>query len=347
MPSSSPEGSLGALPAAASLASVAIFSQEGLALTPTVTNNQSGSTATSTTSATANPIWSSFWPSLGPQQSPNPPLAAPLVIASSFPPIPAKLVEKIRSGKYTDMRELLPDNSALLQALEAMNPLQAGLPTKPRLREVDTILTWAYCFMGYVSIRTEDPLTRDLLTYARLLIRESRKHGGDGWKAYDTVFRANAAATTSAEWTKLDPSLHAATLVANRSGQGLFCQNCFESDHSPAECALATIKPESTKEQPPPANTNRIGEIEAKGSKRKDPRTRFSPYAAPYKGTPGHICHFWNNGRCIFPNRCRLEHICTICYKSGKIRDHPARECPESPAGDRGEGSRATHRGNM
>ena len=45
----------------------------------------------------------------------------PLILASSFPPVPARLAGKIRAGGYIDMNELMPDNISLLQALEAMH----------------------------------------------------------------------------------------------------------------------------------------------------------------------------------------------------------------------------------
>ena len=109
--------------------------------------------------------------------------AQPLVIASSYPPVPARLVDKIKSGKYVDIKEMLSDNISLLRSLEALHPaMYAGLniatTSKPHLRDVGDILTRAYCFMGYVSICTPDQATRDMLTYAWLLVREARKHGG-------------------------------------------------------------------------------------------------------------------------------------------------------------------------
>ena len=140
-----------------------------------------------------------------------------------------------------------------------------------------------------------------MLTYDCLFIRESKKHGRDEWKAYDSMFHANAAVTPSVNRIKLDPSLHAATLVTNHSGYGSFCPNCFEPDHNPAECALSPIKPSSTKEQPPATGALQSRDPDLKRPpKRKEPCNRFTLYTALFKGTPGHICHSWNNGRCIF-----------------------------------------------
>ena len=68
------------------------------------------------------------------------------------------------------MKELLPDNVALQSQLEDL-PAQATMSHQPhRLREIDSSLTWVFCFLAYRAVRTMDPKTHDMLTYARLLI---------------------------------------------------------------------------------------------------------------------------------------------------------------------------------
>jgi len=92
------------------------------------------------------------------------------------------------------MKELLPDNMALHSQLEDL-PAQATVSHRPhRLREIDSPLTWVFCFLAYVAVRTTDAETRDMLTYARLLIREAQCHGGSGWLEYDKWFRQQQAA---------------------------------------------------------------------------------------------------------------------------------------------------------
>ena len=191
--------------------------------------------------------------------------------------------------------------------------------------------------MGYIAIRTPDQATRDMLTYARLLIKEARKHSGEGWKAYDTVFQENAAIAPLTDWTKIESSLHATSFIANRSGDSVFCS---ESDHTSDDCAVSIVKQGPAKKSPDAphkvsparAEENHSGKWPLKG---KGPLSQhLIPYSAPYTGTPGHICHSWNYTKCIFPNRCRLEHICAISFtKGGLHREHPARECTATPQG--------------
>ena len=41
-----------------------------------------------------------------------------LTLSSALPPIPGKVVERIWAGSFVDLKELLPDNVALLQRLQ-------------------------------------------------------------------------------------------------------------------------------------------------------------------------------------------------------------------------------------
>ena len=90
------------------------------------------------------------------------------------------------------MRDLLGDNISLLRKLESVN-IATTLPAlpgtmKPRLREVSSLASWLYCFLAYMALRCPDRETRDRLVYARLIIKEAQRHGGQGWLAYDKVF---------------------------------------------------------------------------------------------------------------------------------------------------------------
>ena len=41
--------------------------------------------------------------------------------------------------------------------------------------------------------KTRDPVTRDMLAYCRLIIREALRHGGNTWQDYDRAFHRQAA----------------------------------------------------------------------------------------------------------------------------------------------------------
>ncbi len=117
----------------------------------------------------------------------------PFRLASSLPPVPAKLVQKIQALEFIEMRELLPDNLALAEKLEAI-PLHPGhLSRQPQQREIGSLLSWVSSFATYIAVMSAAHPSRviDMLRYMRLVIREAHKHGGNGWLTYDAVFRRN------------------------------------------------------------------------------------------------------------------------------------------------------------
>ena len=228
-----------------------------------------------------------------------------LVLSPSSPPIPQKLVEKVREGRFVDMKEFLTDNMVLVSQLEAVPGTSQlmGLTVgavRPRLREIASIATWCYCFMGYMAIQTRDPVTRDQLAYGRLLISEARRHGGLGWVDYDRAFRQQLAANPTLPWNSLVPGLQASTLLGQRAGQGMFCTLCRGVDHTQARYALYCLQPPASSPRPGPWDPN-------------------LPASKPRE-----ICISWNRGACIFPKgQCSYSHVCPSC----NVTTHRARDC--------------------
>jgi len=282
---------LGALPSACHLSSVPLYA--GLQGTPGL----STSPATST-----NVSW-------GSQGSGNTPVG--MILSPALEPVPHKLVEKTRSGQFVDMKEFLADNMALTQQLEAipgMLPIATLGATRPRLREVNSLSTWCYCFLGYMAIRTADPATRDQLTYARLLIREARRHGRSGWLAYDRAFRQQAAADPTLRWNTLIPGLQASTILGQRTSQGSFCTLCRDVDHSRSQCALACLEPAST--SPTNAQPTRASRL-------------YASWRRPESAL--NVCISWNKGNCVFPQSMYIPacvcHMPAVTYSKGLCKN--------------------------
>ena len=119
-----------------------------------------------------------------------------------------------------DMQELLPDNIDLLKQLDSLQHDRST--SKAKLREVKSLPTWMYCFLAYMAVATDDPRTREMLTYARLVIREALRTGGDGWGAYDRLFREHMALDKGKTmcWSTLQPGLHQTTFMRQRQQGG-------------------------------------------------------------------------------------------------------------------------------
>ena len=242
------------------------------------------------------------------------PTQAGLILSPEVEPVPHKLVQRIQSGQFVEMRDLLGDNIALLQQLDSVQgALQSfsGAP-KPRLREITSLSSWLHCFLAYTAIRSTDQATRDQLTYARLLIQEYLRHGGNGWLDYDRVFRQLVAINPSLPWNTLHPGLHTSTILGQRSGTGSFCTLCTGSDHTPNQCALVSLQ------QPtPPPQPSGAGPVRPRQS-----RPARRPESLQY------ICVSWNKGSCVYPGTLTYKHICATC----QLR-HRAKDCPDTPEG--------------
>ena len=217
----------------------------------------------------------------------------------------------------------------LQHQLDAVQPHMQPLyalpgPARPCMRDITTPMTWIYTFLAqYVAVRATDPMTRNLLTYARLILQETQRHCGVGWLVYARVFKQQAACDPTIVWNELNASLLAATVLSTRSRHGAFCTLCHEADHTAQDCALVFLYPPG---QPsgvrlgqgsgtePPTMPHRVGQA---NSQRRAPRP----------GTLERICASWNRGQCAYPASCAFRHICTTCRRRG----HRAKEYDETP----------------
>ena len=284
---------LGALPPSHLLSSIPLASP------PIASGSETGS-GQATTLPPTNP------PTTAPLRSdwtatPLPVQSGGLILSPASAPFPRKLVDKVRSGQFTEMRELLTDNISLVQQLETMqstHPVNMLGPTRPRLREVTTISTWLYCFLAYSAILTSDPKTRNHLAYARLIMREALRHGNPGWLDYDRSFRQQVAEDPSMQWNTLVPGLQASMILGYPARQGsatprLSCTLCRGFDHTRTDCALTYLYP--------------------RAPQRFSHRQNLS-------------CTSWNKGNCLFPGNCTFRHACATCQGP-----HKARDCPKTP----------------
>ncbi len=131
--------------------------------------------------------------------------------------------------------------------------------------------TWLYCFLAYVytAAATPDACSREILTYTRLILRESLQAGGDDWATYNRLFRA-LDNLKRLDWTT-HPALH--RLLGHRQTiytvPLLFFSSCgrpamveksaptAETDHADHECALASVKDQGADRGPSPRHRRR------------------------------------------------------------------------------------------
>ena len=289
---------------------------QSLASVPVVTGLQGPGPVFSSSATQPSVVsWMNSNPSSSHQQLPNVPTCPQpgLMLSPAAPPFPRKLVDKVKTGQFVEMKELLADNVSLLNQLEAVPGMSAVHmlgAARPRLREVSSLASWCYCFLGYVAMRTADQSTRDQMAYARLIIKEAQRHGGLGWLDYDRAFRQQAASDPAMRWNTISPSLQASTILGQKQAvQGSFCTLCREVDHSRAQCALVCLEPSASSSLAPSVSTS------SKVTTRSSTQRRYN------------ICISWNRGVCVFPGQCSFRHVCATCQSS----NHKARDCTKTP----------------
>lgn len=93
----------------------------------------------------SNPISSPSAPSVG----------QALILSSSLPPIPAKVVDKVKANKFIEFKELLTDNILLSQRVNELGlgiNNNAALVPKISMREIQDPLSWIFCYLSFMKL---------------------------------------------------------------------------------------------------------------------------------------------------------------------------------------------------
>ena len=211
---------------------MAPLSTASLASLPLLSSTPTATSSTIPTSSLVTPALSAPLPSTGePSHS--------LITSNALPPLPAKILEKIKAGQFLDLKELLPDNAALLSQLRQLHSLGPHHPpasSNTKLREIRDPLSWVFCFLYFIAASSDDIYIQQLSAYGQIVIHLAQKHGGSGWLAYDRLFRQQKAAGSTVPWSDLNSSLMAATVLGlSPSRPGRSCLLCSSKVLAPSQ----------------------------------------------------------------------------------------------------------------
>ena len=215
---------------------------------------------------------------------------------TALPPVPTHLIEKIESGAFIEMGDLIPSRLGLDDA--ARSKLR---------RSVTNISEWLQAFAVYVSViaRKQPHRVPDLMGYQILILEASNEYHNDCWLGYDRRFRQQAASQPHCKWSNMDSTLW--NMAFTGQARTDRCSYCFSLFHHSRECELAS----------------------------ETVATSVPRYCKPPRSIPYHhrlVCRQWNEERgsnCSFQN-CRFEHICSLCAFNPAATDvnHKAIHCP-------------------
>ena len=235
-------------------------------------------------------------------------------ISNGLPPVPEKLVAKIRRGEFVELHELLPE--CLAESMDSTGPI----PRSRARKKLNDISVWLQCFALYVGVlaSSKPALVPDLMAYMISIIRASQEFERSAWMVYDDAYRRQAAAAGDQwQWSQVNPSLYTICFTGKVKRTGR-CERCLSAAHKTEECSLPN--------EDDPDMAKRLKTIEAAVMA----LTQSSSSSVP-RGQSGEICRKYNRGECTF-RYCKYGHRCVTCRGN-----HPAVECPsKAPRPDQG-----------
>ena len=156
-----------------------------------------------------------------------------VLVGASYPPVPNKLVKRIRDGEFIEMADLLPER---LGAGGDNDPVKSS----KKWRTVTNILEWVRCFGPCISIIacSAPESMPDLLSYQALIIDAYTEYQSKYWSGYNRQFRQRAAVTPATSWSTMDTTLW--NLAFGGQASLPRCTHCLSISHKSGECELSS-----------------------------------------------------------------------------------------------------------
>ena len=155
------------------------------------------------------------------------------LVSGAFDPasrFPAKVVARIEGLEFVEMSELLQESWATDGSESKLN--------HGRRDPVTDILVWAECFTGMAAILSPkfSQKAPELLAYMWRIIHADRKYDGAAWVTYDRMYKRQAVAWHSLDWSQEDQALYN-ELLAGWAKQCVCCKHCLSKHTTRWRCA--------------------------------------------------------------------------------------------------------------
>ena len=157
--------------------------------------------------------------------------AAPsVVISEGIPPIPVKLVEKIRHWEFIDLAKLLinhetqPEQPTIIIGGQLVT-LDSPVKSQKKTTAITDILSWVQAFSRFMAVLlSAEATTKEeaagLAAHQHLILQLSKDLGGKQWAKYDWEFREWAAAKNVRVWGDLNMAIYGRCLPQLRPAIG-------------------------------------------------------------------------------------------------------------------------------
>ena len=128
--------------------------------------------------------------------------------SSGLPPIPGKIVQAIKDGKFVEFGDLLPE--ALREAAFEAVCLQEDKKKRKKKFYINSPADWSLAFSLYsaVAVHFHPDKAFNLAVYATIVMGLARDtRSSQVWLQYDRLFRQAVAINPSLQWHRREPDL--------------------------------------------------------------------------------------------------------------------------------------------
>ena len=217
-----------------------------------------------------------------------------LLLSSNFPPIPAKLVNRICRWEFFELNQLLPDN--IVTILTDIKSKDSKSTTKEKkLPPIEDIQSWSIAMLLYTAtIHSRYPhKTGELLVYMANILQTSMTYPVDDCLAYDRVFRAQAHPKPSFDWGSDNTKLWNNKFSVRAKPKP--CTKCKSTLHASVDCLMDDLS-NGRKQAPSTQPVDKSSEV----------------------------CMGFNIGGCSL-QQCPRQHLCYRCSAN-----HGLVNCPKA-----------------
>ena len=157
-------------------------------------------------------------------------MTSTLILGSSIPPVPPSLVQKIESGAFIELGDLVPNHYGF----------EETVGSKSKQQPITNISEWLQAFAVDVSViaRKQPQHVPDLMVYQILMLEASNEYQGNCWLAYDRYFRQQAASLPNCKWSTIDSIIW--NLAFTGQARASRCRHCFSLFHLSKDCEFAS-----------------------------------------------------------------------------------------------------------
>lgn len=87
-------------------------------------------------------------------------------------------MDRIHSGSFVELKELLPDNVTLLQWLQGTSTAsQARASVPSHLHDIRDPLAWGACFLSFVAARVDHREIQEMKAYGQIILQLAKTWG--------------------------------------------------------------------------------------------------------------------------------------------------------------------------